>query len=47
MFFMDIETFKNSFLYFVCSFYRIDNKVNYFDRAGDEGQLGYYTFSTT
>lgn len=31
----------------MCSFYRIDNQVNYFDRASDEGRLGYYRFSTT
>lgn len=47
MFFMDIDSFKANFLYFVFSYHKPDYSVNYFDRIGDDGELGYYTFTTT
>jgi len=46
-FFIDIVTFKASSLYFVIQFYRSDFQTSFYDRRGDDGTLGHYTFTTT
>lgn len=47
IFFIDIESFKSSFLYFLVQFYRDDYKVSYYEQLNDDGKLKRYTFSTT
>ena len=47
LFFIDINTFQASFLYFCISYYHDDWPVSYFERLNDDGSLQRYTFSTT
>ena len=47
LFFIDIETFKSSFLYFLVQYYRDDYVVSYYEQLNDDGKLKRYTFSTT
>lgn len=46
MFFMDVNTFKNNFLYFVVTMYQQDWKTSYYFNKGDDGKLKKYLFST-
>lgn len=46
-FFMDIDTFKNSFLYFLVQYNRDNFQVSYYDMRNDVGALARYTFTTT
>jgi hypothetical protein len=47
-FFMDIESFKNCFLYFLIQYHRHDYITSYYDKQNDdEGKLARYTFTTT
>ena len=47
IFFIDIETFKNHFLYFLIQFYRDDYVVSYYDKKNDDSRLARYQFTTT
>ena len=47
LFFMDIDSFKQGFLYFLISYYRDDWISSYYDRTNDDGSLARYTFTTT
>ena len=38
-FFMDLATFKKSFLYFLIQYYRDHYHVSYYERLNDEGTL--------
>ena len=44
---MDIDTFKQGFLYFLVSYYHDDWVFSYYDRENDDSALSRYTFSTT
>ena len=46
-FFIDIETFKQYFLYFLIQYHRDNFKVSFYDRRDDDGSLARYTFTTT
>lgn len=46
-FFIDIDTFKSSFLYFLVQYHRDNFKVSYYDKVGDDSSLARYTFTTT
>ena len=41
-FFIDIETFKNHFLYFLIQFHRDDYVVSYYDKKNDDSRLARY-----
>ena len=43
-FYVDVETFKGSFLYWVMQFFVEGNQDNVFDRQNDDGSLGHYLF---
>lgn len=47
IFFIDIESFKSSFLYFLVQYYNDDFTVSYYENLNDDGTLKRYTFSTT
>jgi hypothetical protein len=47
MFFMDIQTFKDSFLYFVVTMYHKDWVNSYYFQENDDGKLKKYLFNTT
>jgi hypothetical protein len=44
---MDVETFKNNFLYFVVTMYQSGWKTSYYFNQNDDGSLKKYFFSTT
>lgn len=46
-FFIDLETFKESFLYFLVQYYRPGWKVSYYEQLNDDSSLKQYTFTTT
>ena len=46
-FFIDIESFKNCFLYFLIQYHRHDYVVSYYDRSNDDSSIKRYTFTTT
>ena len=46
-FFIDIDTFRDFFLYFLIQFHRDHYEVSYYDRQNDDGSLARYTFRTT
>jgi hypothetical protein len=47
MFFMDIQTFKDSFLYFVVTMYQKDWVSSYYYLQNDDGSLKKYLFTTS
>ena len=47
MFFVDIKSFKEYFLYFLVQFHRDNYVVSYYDRTNDDSTLARYTFTTT
>jgi hypothetical protein len=47
IFFIDIDSFKASFLYFLVQYYNDDFTVSYYENLNDDGGLKRYTFSTT
>lgn len=47
LFFIDIEAFKEHFLYFLVSCYRPNFKVNYYEVENDDSSLKRYEFKTT
>jgi hypothetical protein len=46
-FFIDIDSFKTFFLYFLVQFHRDNYVVSYYDRTNDDSSLARYTFWTT
>jgi hypothetical protein len=47
MFFTDVKSFKEYFLYFLVQFHRDNYVVSYYDRTNDDSTLTRYTFTTT
>jgi hypothetical protein len=47
LFFIDLETFKSSFLYFLIQYYRAGWKVSYYEVLDDDSSLKRYEFTTT
>lgn len=47
IFYVDIETFKANFLYFLVTFYHDDWNVSYYEQTNDDATLKRYTFSIT
>jgi len=45
-FFIDLTTFKQSFLYFLVQYYRPGWKVSYFEQLDDDSSLKKYLFTT-
>ena len=44
---MDLQTFKNTFLYFVVTMYQKDWKTSYYWNQNDDGSLKKFKFTTT